>query len=75
MSLYNQNKTRTVRIPKKGKGKCVGTYCGNVFVVRDNYKNIFYKIIGSVPSNNTYTSKNGELITRFLKNGEPITLS
>ena len=64
--------TRTVRMPKEGQN--VGTYCGNAFVVRNNYKKIFYKIIGSVLSNNTYTSKNGELITRFLKNGEPITL-
>ena len=69
MPLYLQDKTRSVRIPKKG----VGTYCGNVFLVRDNYKKIFYKIIGSIPSNNTYISKNGDLITRFLKNGEPIT--
>lgn len=72
MPLYLQDKTRTVRIPKEGK--YVGTYCGNVFVVRNNYKKIFYKIIDFVPSNNTYRCKNGDLITRFLKNGEPISL-
>jgi len=71
MPLYSQNEFGTIRL-----GNGYGTLCGNYLYVRKGHENEFKLIIGSIPSSNTYCRKfNGELITRFLKNGEPVKSS
>ena len=71
MPLYNQDISKTFRL-----GNGYGTLCGNIFDVRKGHEDEFQLLIGSIPSSNTYRRKfNGELITRFHKNGEPVKSS
>ena len=71
MPLYKQDSCGTFRL-----GNGYGTLCGNHLYVRKGHEDEFKLLIGSIPSSNTYRRKfNGEIITRFLKNGKPVKSS
>lgn len=71
MPMYNQDIFKNCLLDGG-----VGHICGNHLYVRKGLEKAFASIISSVPSGNTYRRKfNGELITRFHKNGEPVKTS
>ena len=71
MELYKLDNLDTIRL-----GPGYGKFCGNVFVIRKKYENEFDLLIDSVLETNTYGRKlNGELITRIIKDGNPVLLS